>query len=124
VGRGTELPGAQKPSGDAGRDLAFFFHSSTAVPAVVGVMAIVKAAYPDPSQFNRRSPFFDSASTREDPRWVQVDVQYKQTFPRPLALEAIRQLPALGGMVLVQNSRLSVQPVTPAEWAFILRRAS
>jgi len=90
-------------------DQAFFYHSSTAVPAIVGVMEIVREAYPD-------------RSATEDPRWVQVDVRYKLAFKRPLSLESIRHMPPLRRMKLLTNSRLSVQPVTPAEWDIIFRQ--
>jgi predicted RNA-binding protein with PUA-like domain len=87
-------------------DHAFFFYSSTKVPSIVGVMEIVREAYPD-------------TSTPED-GWVQVDVRYLKSFATPLSLNEIRRTPSLQEMVLVKNSRLSVQPVTPAEWDVIL----
>lgn len=104
------------------KDQAFFYHSSTQPAAIVGRMTIVREAYPDPSQFDRKSPYFDSGSTPKVPRWDQVDVQFEEQFPHPLTLEAVRGIVALKAMVLLRRSRLSVQPVTPEEWNLILRQ--
>lgn len=89
-------------------DLALFFHSNAKPPAVAGLMEIVREAYPDP--------------TADKPGWDQVDVQYRQTFAAPLPLEEIRNVPELSEMVLVKNSRLSVQPVREAEWRYLAKR--
>ena len=86
-------------------DLAFFYHSNAAPPAIVGLMEIVKEAYPDP--------------TANRPGWDQVDVRFVKAFSQPLSLADINSNPALKDMVLVKNSRLSVQPVTAAEWKTI-----
>ncbi|MGQ0572468.1 MAG: EVE domain-containing protein [Armatimonadota bacterium] len=102
-------------------DQALFYHSSTKAPAIVGVMEVVREAYPDPSQFDRRSEYYDRGSTRDAPRWFQVDVRFVRAFPRPLTLEAIKQAPALREMVLLKRGRLSVQPVRSSEWAYILK---
>lgn len=90
-------------------DTAFFYHSSTNPPAIVGIMQVVREAYPDP--------------TAKEPGWVQVDVRHVKTFPKLLTLEETKQVPALRNMVLLRNSRLSVQPVTVAEWNAILKIA-
>jgi len=79
-----------------------FYHSSTNPTAVVGVMEVVREAYPDP--------------TSKEPGWVQVDVRHLKTFAKPLTLEEIKRTPSLRSMVLLKNSRLSVQPISPAEW--------
>jgi predicted RNA-binding protein with PUA-like domain len=86
-------------------DYALFFHSSTKVPAIVGLMKIVREAYPDPSA--------------EKAGWVQVDVQFVKKFAKELSLEEVKARPKLANMVLVKNSRLSVQPITPAEWKIL-----
>jgi len=88
-------------------DLAFFYHSSTIPPGIVGLMEVVREAYPD-----AKAP---------KPGWVQVDVRYSKSFARPLTLAEIRENPALKTLVLVRNSRLSVQPVTPAEWKTLMK---
>ncbi|MGY6634315.1 MAG: EVE domain-containing protein [Alkalilacustris sp.] len=82
-------------------DRAFFYHSRKA-PAVVGICEICALAHPDP--------------TTDDPRWECVDVRALTPLPRPVPLAEIRAEPRLADMVLVRNARLSVQPVTPAEW--------
>ena len=83
-------------------DQVLFHHSSTNPPAVVGLMEVVREAYPD--------------NTAKEPGWVQVDVRYLKTFAQPLTLEEIKRTPSLRSMVLLRNSRLSVQPITPVEW--------
>lgn len=103
-------------------DRAFFYHSSTTPPAIVGEVEIVQEAYPDPTQFNPLSDHFDPASAREQPRWVQVDVKFVRQFARTLTLEEIRQMAPLAELLLLRRSRLSVQPVTPAQWRFILKQ--
>ena len=88
-------------------DTALFFHSSTNPLAIVGLMDIVREAYPD--------------STAEKPGWVQVDVRYQKTFAKPLVMPEIKKIPELQNMVLLKNTRLSVQPITDAEWKAILK---
>jgi predicted RNA-binding protein with PUA-like domain len=83
----------------------FFYHSATKVPAVVGIVEVIALAHPD--------------STAEDPRWDCVDVAAVRALPHPVTLQAIRAEPRLAEMVLVRNSRLSVQPVTEAEWRLV-----
>jgi predicted RNA-binding protein with PUA-like domain len=85
-------------------DLGFFYHSN-AERAVVGVVEVCGLAHPD--------------STTDDPRWECVDVRAVAPFPRPVTLEACKAEPRLAEMVLVKNSRLSVQPVTAEEWAIV-----
>jgi predicted RNA-binding protein with PUA-like domain len=103
-------------------DGVFFYHSSTAVPGIAGMAEVASEAYPDPTQFQKKSDYFDPASKPEEPRWWLVDVAFKRKFKRIISLEELRpQADKLGGMVLLQKgSRLSVQPVTAAQWKFIL----
>jgi predicted RNA-binding protein with PUA-like domain len=102
-------------------DLAFFYHSSCESPGVVGVMKIARAAYPDPTQFDRRSTFYDSASTAKAPRWVTVDVKFVRKLARPVSLAQLRADKRLAGLALLQRgNRLSVIPVSDAEWTFVL----
>ena len=103
-------------------DQVFFYHSSTAVPAIVGVAEVATLPYPDPTQFQKKSHYFDPKSTREEPRWQLVDVRFVRKFAEPVTLEAMKQVPALEGFALLQcGSRLSVLPVTPAQWKTILK---
>jgi predicted RNA-binding protein with PUA-like domain len=97
-------------------DRAFFYHSSVVPPLIAGLMEIVREAYPDPSQFDPKSPYYDAASTKAAPRWDQVDVKFRKVYVRPVTLDEIRGIPALQNMALIRRGRLSVQPVTAEEW--------
>lgn len=101
-------------------DLAFFYHSSCPAPGVVGTMKVVKAAYPDPTQFDPASDYFDPKSKSDNPTWVAVDLQFVKQFPL-VSLEALRKEPKLAEMRLLQKgNRLSVLPVNAAEWKRIM----
>ncbi len=101
-------------------DGVLFYHSKTKEPAVVGIATIVKESYPDHTQFDPESPYFDPKATRDKPRWFMVDVKYKSQLKSPVSLAEIKQTKALAKMVLVNRGRLSVQPVTEKEWNLIL----
>ena len=106
-------------------DLAFFYHSSCDEPGIVGTMTVAGPGYPDPTQFEPASEYFDPKSRRETPTWLAVDVRFGRRFQRPLALDALRQHPGLAGMqVLRRGNRLSVVPVTAAEAELILSGAA
>jgi predicted RNA-binding protein with PUA-like domain len=105
-------------------DLAFFYHSSTKVPGIAGICEVAAKAHPDSTQFDRASEYYDSRSTREDPRWWCVDVTFVKRLPRFVALEELRTVSALAYMPLLRKGqRLSVQTVSPAEWKRILKLA-
>ncbi len=102
-------------------DGVLFYHSSVDPPAVVGLARVVRAGYPDPTQFDAKSDYYDQGSKPDDPRWFSVDIAFDRKLARPVTLPELRAEPALADMVLLQRgSRLSVQPVTPAEWKKIL----
>ena len=103
-------------------DGVLFYHSSCAVPGVVGIGEIANEAAPDPSQFDRKSDYFDAASKREEPRWDLVDVGFKRKLARTITLDEIReQADKLGDFALIRRgNRLSVLPVTAAQWKLIL----
>ena len=104
-------------------DQAFLYHSSCEVPGIVAVMDIVKEGYPDPTAFDRRNDHYDPRSDPRKPRWYMVDVRLKRRLARTIALEELRKHAAreLKGMVLLRpGNRLSVMPVEPAQWKFIL----
>ena len=103
-------------------DRAFFYHSNADPSAIVGEVEVVKEAYPDPAQFNLRSPHYDPKSPHERPTWWQVDVRFLRKYPRPLPLDDLRKEPKLKGMALVRRGRLSVTPVARDEWWLILSR--
>ena len=102
-------------------DGVLFYHSSIPRPAVVGIARVARAGYPDPTAWDPTSRHFDPRSTPALPGWFMVDVQYERTFVHEVPLDELKHHPELAGMVLLQRSRLSVQPVTAAEWSFILR---
>jgi len=102
-------------------DRAFLYHSSCEEPGVYGVMEIATPSYPDPTQFDRKSPYYDDAATKEQPRWFLVDVKYQRHFRRPVLLSELRANEAkLRGFKLLTAGRLSVMPVSPDHWQFIL----
>ena len=103
-------------------DGVFIYHSSCKLIGIAGVARVVRAAYPDPSQFDGKSIYFDAASTRDKPRWFAVDVVHERTFQRVIPLAELRENPALSALALVQRgNRLSVMPVTAAQWKAILK---
>lgn len=105
------------------QDEVFLYHSSTAVPGIVAVMEVVKEGYPDKSAFDRKDHHFDPDSDPEKPRWFMVDVRLKRRLSRVITLEELRKhaTKELKGMVLLRpGNRLSVMPVEPAHWKFIL----
>ena len=101
-------------------DGVIFYHSSADPPAAAGTATIARAAYPDASQFDARSDHYDADSKKDEPRWFVVDVKFDQKFPREVTLAELRARPELADMVLLRKgSRLSVQPVTAAEWKLV-----
>ena len=103
-------------------DGVLYYHSSCPEPGIVGIAEVASAAYPDETQFDPKSPYHDAASTREAPRWLLVDVKLlKKT--RLLSLAEMREAPELASMrVLARGNRLSITPVTEAEWKAVLGR--
>jgi predicted RNA-binding protein with PUA-like domain len=103
-------------------DGVLFYHSSCPEPGIAGLATVVGGVTPDLTQFDASSPYFDPKASRDNPRWVHVSVQLvKKTRLLPLA--EMRQAPELASMVVLQRgSRLSITPVTPAEWAAVLKR--
>jgi predicted RNA-binding protein with PUA-like domain len=101
-------------------DGVLFYHSSCAVPGIAGLAKVSSKPHPDLSQFDRKSPYHDPKAKREEPRWMLVDVKLvKKT--RVMPLEEMRAYPELAGMVtLKRGNRLSITPVTEAEWNFIV----
>jgi len=97
-------------------DGVLFYHSSCPEPGIAGLAEVASAAYPDATQFDRRSPYRDPKATLDAPRWVLVDVKLVRKT-RLLPLAEMRRQPALATMqVLARGNRLSITPVTPAEW--------
>lgn len=105
-------------------DLALFYHSNAKPPGVAGICKISRAAYPDDTQFNKKSKYYDPKSKKEDPRWSMVDVAFLEKFDEVVSLEALKGDPKLEGMRVIQKgSRLSVQPVDKAHFKRVLKMA-
>ena len=102
-------------------DLAFFYHSNCKPPAVVGIMTIASEAYPDHTQFDPKSRYYDAKSYKENPRWLLVDVKYKRKLKREITLQELKENKKLKDFRLNQKgNRLSVIPVKKSEWDLIL----
>lgn len=101
-------------------DQVFFYHSSCEQPGIVGIAEVCKRAYPDATQFDAGNKYFDPKATPENPRWFNVDVQFvKRT--RLVGIKELRSYPELASLrILQKGSRLSITPVDPAEWKFIM----
>jgi predicted RNA-binding protein with PUA-like domain len=105
-------------------DRVLFYHSSIKVPAVVGVVTVVREAYPDASAWDPKSSYHDPKSSPEKPIWDMVDVKFESKFTRPVTLPEMKRMPVLKNMVLLQRGRLSVQPVTRPEFDAIVQASN
>jgi len=102
-------------------DQAFFYHSSCEQPGIVGIIEIVREGYPDDSAWNTNSDHYDAKSSPEHPLWYMVDVRHLRTLRRCITLQEMKRHPELAGLTLLRRgNRLSIMPVTPAQWHFIL----
>ncbi|MES2383643.1 MAG: EVE domain-containing protein [Pseudomonadota bacterium] len=102
-------------------DGVLFYHSSCAEPGIVGIARVASGAYPDPTQFDPKSPYHDPKSRKEDPRWLLVDVQVVEKT-RNLTLPELRTNPALEDLVILRKgNRLSITPVEATHWRLITR---
>jgi len=102
-------------------DRGFFYHSSIAEPAAVGIVEVIKEAYPDFTAFEKQSEYYDVRSKPDKPIWQMVDVKYVEPLARAVTLAEMRADPRLVGMALLKRGqRLSVQPVMPHEWDIIV----
>jgi predicted RNA-binding protein with PUA-like domain len=101
-------------------DRGFFYHSSCEEPGIVGVVEVGRSAYPDPTQFDRKSRYYDPGAARAEPRWFNVDVKFVSKA-RVVGLTELRREKALKNLqVLRRGNRLSITPVTQAEWECII----
>lgn len=104
-------------------DRAFFYHSNAKPPGIIGLLTIVREAYPDPAQFDSKSKYYDAKSSKDQPKWVAVDVKLERRLERLISLDELkvhRDSGELGEMSLFKYSRLSVQPVEERHWDYIL----
>jgi predicted RNA-binding protein with PUA-like domain len=105
-------------------DLALFYHSSTEPPGAVGLCRVVREAYPDHTQFEKKSEYYDPRAKKDAPRWFMVDVEFVERFPVMVTLAQIKADPALETMLVVRRGqRLSVQPVEVSHMQHILELA-
>jgi predicted RNA-binding protein with PUA-like domain len=100
-------------------DRVLFYHSNALPSGVAGTAEVSRTAYPDPTQFDPKSGYFEPRATREAPVWFQVDLRFVSKLPRLVPLDELRGAPALADMKLFKRSRLSVVPVTALEWKII-----
>jgi predicted RNA-binding protein with PUA-like domain len=100
-------------------DGVLFYHSSCPEPGIYGLAEVASEAYPDATQFDKKSHYYDAASKRDEPRWVHVDIRAKKKT-RVIGLAELRAHAELADMIILRRgNRLSITPVTPAEWRFI-----
>jgi len=100
-------------------DPVLFYHSNCEAPGIVGIAEVCSTAYPDASQFDRKSKYFDAGSKPAEPRWLNVDIKFVRKT-RLLSLDDMRRQKALAGMrILQRGNRLSITPVDAREWKFI-----
>ena len=102
-------------------DQAFFYHSACETPGIVGLVEIVSAGYPDLTALDRKSPYFDPKATEDNQRWYRMDVKLLRRCRRLISLGELRRHPELDGWALVRKgNRLSILPVSPEHWDFVL----
>jgi len=105
-------------------DRALFYHSNAKIPGIVGVAEVYKEAAPDPTQFIKKSKYYDPKSSTEKPRWYAVELKYRKTFQEKISLETLKTMSALKeSRLLMKGNRLSVMPIQKAEFKAILKKA-
>ena len=102
-------------------DEVFFYHSNCKEPGIVGIARVASEPYPDPTQFDKRSKYFDAKSARDNPRWCLVDVEFLRKTRRNISLAELKEQKSLEDMILVRKgNRLSIMPVSKKHWNRIL----
>jgi predicted RNA-binding protein with PUA-like domain len=104
-------------------DRVFYYHSNADPTGIAGLARVARTAYPDPSARDPESDYYDPRASDEDPRWYMVDIEFEEAFPRIITLDELRRTPGLEAMLVINKSRLSVQPVTDDEFAIVLKLA-
>ena len=104
-------------------DRVLFYHSSCKEIGVAGTMEVVKAAYPDPSQFDPNSKYHEPRAAPDAPRWFCVDVRLLEKFPGVIGIKALKADPVAGGIGIFRHTRLSIAPVSASQWEAVLRLA-
>lgn len=100
-------------------DRVFFYHSSCQQIGIAGIAEVVKAGYIDPSQFDSDSAYYDPKATADKPRWFCVNIVFKEKFKTIVTLKTLKKQPQLADMTLLNQGRLSIQPVTQEQWETI-----
>ncbi len=102
-------------------DQVFFYHSNCDVPGIVGIMEVVREGYPDHTAFDPQCKYFDPKSDPQNPRWIMVDIKYIRRTNRVISLAELKECEILENMQLVRKgNRLSIMPISPDEWNYIL----
>ena len=102
-------------------DQVFFYHSNCKEPGIVGIAEVASEPYPDPTQFDKRSRYFDPKSDKQDPRWCLVDVEFVRKLGRTITLSEIKAAGGLDGLILTRKgSRLSIMPIEKKHWKKLL----
>ncbi len=102
-------------------DLILFYHSSCEIPGIAGLAKVSKISHPDPTQFDKKSDYYDPKATLDSPRWFMVEVEFEMKFKNVITLSTLKETKSLESMPVVQKgSRLSVNPVTENEYKIIL----
>jgi predicted RNA-binding protein with PUA-like domain len=102
-------------------DRVFFYHSNCKEPGIVGIMKVASKPYPDPTQFDPESRYYDPKSSEDDPRWLLVDVEFVRKLSRTISLAELKEQAKLDGMILLRRgNRLSIMPVEKRHWDLIL----
>jgi predicted RNA-binding protein with PUA-like domain len=102
-------------------DRVLFYHSNADPPGVAGLATVARAGYPDPTARDPKGDYFDPKASDEDPRWFMIDVAFAEAFPALVSLDDLRAGPGLEKMLVINKSRLSVQPVTDEEYEIVVR---
>ena len=102
-------------------DEVFFYHSNCKEPGIVGIMKVASEPYPDPTQFDRKSKYYDPKSKKDDPRWILVDVEFVRKLDRTITLSEIKEAKGLDGLILTRmGNRLSIMPIEKKHWNKLL----
>ena len=102
-------------------DEVFFYHSNCKEPGIVGIMKVASDPYPDPTQFDRKSSYFDAKSSKDNPRWLLRDVEFVRKLKRTITLAEIRETKGLDGLILTRKgNRLSIMPIEKKHWKKLL----
>ena len=102
-------------------DEVFFYHSNCKEPGIVGIMKVASEPYPDPMQFDKTSKYYDPKSTKDNPRWCLVDVEFVRKLDRTISLAEIKDTKGLDGLILTRKgNRLSIMPIDKKHWSRLL----